>query len=113
MTTRTTHFLLTLAFVASACGEKIEPVQLQPECPLDPVTWDGQAGAVFAQYCTQCHSSEVGGSDRNGAPASINFNTFDEALPIAKLADKSSGEGSSMPPSDPRPTAAERKIIHC
>jgi hypothetical protein len=43
------------------------------------VTYDGNEGVraqIFAPNCLGCHSSTLSGSARNGAPASVNFNTY-------------------------------------
>ena len=66
---------------------------------VDPV-YDGLNGIkakVFATNCLSCHSSTLTGSARNGAPDSLNFDTYEAA--VANAADALSEEnGGTMPP---------------
>ena len=68
-------------------------------------------------YCTRCHSSALVGAARNGAPSDHNFDTLanihDTAL---EHIDEEAAAGpdhvnTSMPPSGPRPTEAERQKL--
>jgi len=48
---------------------------------IEPV-YDGEDGIramVFETNCLGCHSSELTGADRNGAPAGADFDTYSEA----------------------------------
>jgi uncharacterized membrane protein len=40
------------------------------------VTWNNWGDGFFTTYCRSCHSATA--PDRNGAPESVNFDTFDE-----------------------------------
>ena len=45
--------------------------------------YDGENGIraqVFSSNCLFCHSSELTGSQRNGAPSSVNWDTYDDAV---------------------------------
>lgn len=72
---------LVLAFVVSmGCGDKYGPaggggVDAGP-CG---VTYDGQIKGLLDSNCIRCHSSTRQGSDRSGAPAEVNFDTFEAA----------------------------------
>ena len=46
-------------------------------CEAAPdLTWSNWGDGFFANYCRACHSANV--EDRWGAPADINFDTFEE-----------------------------------
>lgn len=45
---------------------------------------DGIREKIFAPYCLSCHSSNLADSARNGAPASVNLDTYEAALPNAE-----------------------------
>jgi hypothetical protein len=67
---------------------------------IDPV-YEGPNGIraqVFATNCLACHSSELTGPDRNGAPPEINFDTYAATLPNAERAMVRAVEEMSMPP---------------
>ncbi len=51
---------------------------------------------LFAS-CTGCHSSTLEGADRNGAPADINYDTYDAAVQNAEHGLDEVEEGA-MPP---------------
>ena len=48
--------------------------------------------------CTNCHSSEREGIERNGAPPSLNFNTYEGAAPAAPRMVVQVSMGSMPPP---------------
>jgi cytochrome c5 len=66
---------------------------------IDPV-YEGANGIrekVFATNCLACHSSDLTGAARNGAPSSVNYDTYEETVPNADLAIAEMNEGA-MPP---------------
>lgn len=68
---------------------------------IDPV-YEGANGIkakVFATNCLACHASSVTGSARNGAPGSLDFDTYEAAVANAVGA-ISEVSGGGMPPSD-------------
>ncbi|NOQ15455.1 MAG: hypothetical protein GQ581_00170 [Methyloprofundus sp.] len=68
---------------------------------IDPV-YDGDNGIranVFASNCLACHSSELTGSQRNGAPSNVNWDTYSVALAKADRAVVRAVDRMSMPPS--------------
>lgn len=87
-------------------------------CPTDSsLTYDSFARDFMEDYCTRCHSSALVGAARNGAPSDHNFDTLanihDTAL---EHIDEEAAAGpdhvnTSMPPSGPRPTEAERQKL--
>jgi len=69
---------------------------------IDPV-YDGPNGIrerVFATNCLACHSSELTGPARNGAPSNINWDTYAAARPNADRAIVRAVELMTMPPDD-------------
>jgi uncharacterized membrane protein len=97
-----------------ACGEKIDAVQPLGDggCGSATVTYEGQARAIFAQHCTRCHSLAKAGGDRNGAPASVNFDSFAEAAKSAELA-LARAQNGIMPPSGSKVPPAELQTLGC
>lgn len=64
-----------------------------------PVTYDGDMRPqVFAPVCMNCHDSGKTGGDRNGAPTSVNFDTYAAALAKADRGN-TRAQAVTMPPS--------------
>jgi uncharacterized membrane protein len=113
-----TALLLSLAamLLATGCGDKIDPVHEGDSGACSsgtPVTWANQMQSFFARYCTSCHSSQLGGTARNGAPPTVNWDTYAAAFASGDRADVRAGMGTTMPPSPPMPSQAERDLLHC
>ena len=60
---------------------------------------DGIRAQVFATNCLACHSSELSGAQRNGAPSAVNYDTFSAASEKADRAVARAVELLTMPPS--------------
>ena len=41
---------------------------------------------VFSKICLHCHDSNLSGSSRNGAPSTVNFDTYESAKASAQSA---------------------------
>ena len=86
-------------------------------CPTTQTLTFGNFGKAFMQsYCLRCHSKDVTGEKREGAPADHNFDTVDEIRGLAEHIDELAGAGPNavnaiMPEGDPRPSEAERKKL--
>src|SRR5688572_22067721 len=66
--------LFTLLLGLAACGDKYGR-----DCSsVGPVTY-AQVQEVFDAHCTRCHSSTLTGGDRQNAPASVNYDNYDDA----------------------------------
>ncbi|MEM7019593.1 MAG: hypothetical protein AAF512_19935, partial [Pseudomonadota bacterium] len=68
---------------------------------IEPV-FDGDNGIrarIFAGSCLGCHSSTLSGINRNGAPAGINFDTFEAAMQSGERAVARGAISMTMPPS--------------
>jgi hypothetical protein len=82
-----------------------------PAFAIDPV-YEGPNGIranVFATDCLGCHTSHLTGSARNGAPADVNFDTYEATLPNAEHAIVAAVEQRSMPPSTSGPSLNEEQ----
>jgi uncharacterized membrane protein len=79
------------------------------------VTYANFAKDFFSKYCLRCHSSKVTGTARMMAPPDHNFDTLAAIELLTKHIDQKAAAGKvtneAMPPSDPKPTLAERKKL--
>jgi uncharacterized membrane protein len=87
-------------------------------CPTgSTLNYESFGSHFMMSYCTRCHSSSVTGDKRQGAPSDHNLDTLDNIHAIeAEHIDEQAAAGPSavntlMPPSDPRPTEAERRQL--
>ena len=86
-------------------------------CPTDnPPTYEDFAKGFAESYCTRCHSSEKTGDERQGAPLDHDFDTEAGFLKHADHVDERAAAGPDavntlMPPSNPKPTEAERRKL--
>lgn len=96
--------VLTLALVpiAIACGSESSDVS---DDSADPIDCDAEVVpgyselSIFADVCTHCHSSDLEGPDRNGAPSTLNFDTYESASEaIARILGQV--KTGHMPPAD-------------
>jgi uncharacterized membrane protein len=109
----------SLVLLAAGCGgeDEEEGSETGSTCPADSTLTYESFGAPFMEaYCTRCHSSDVAVPDRGGAPTDVNFDTLDGILAEADEIDELAAAGpdsvnSQMPPSDPRPSEAERRQL--
>ncbi|BCG65466.1 MAG: hypothetical protein methR_P3305 [Methyloprofundus sp.] len=60
---------------------------------------DGIRAKVFATNCLACHSSELTGGSRNGAPSNVDFDTYAEAVAHGMQAVNRAVMLGNMPPS--------------
>lgn len=77
---------------------RLEPISEDPLCDEAPiVTWSSWGEGFVIGSCQACHSSTS--TDREGAPADVNFDTRDEVLARkARILERSTGDSPSMPP---------------
>jgi len=82
------------------------------DCERDPpVSWDNYAHGFVTRYCTSCHSSQLAGADRSGAPAGLDLDS--EAAVRAyggAIRANTLGDDPSMPPGG-GPDAAELSLL--
>jgi hypothetical protein len=70
----------------------------------------------FQSYCARCHSSTLSGPQRNGAPAGLDWDSLEAVRTHAEEINEEAGVtggnvNTSMPPSDPRPSAEDRRKL--
>lgn len=92
----------TLGLLAGACGEKLDPVQERDASGLTP-TWCEDVQPIVESRCLGCHSVTRTGSQRNGAPIGVNFDTYEDASRLATAMDDVIQSGF-MPPPGPLPS---------
>jgi uncharacterized membrane protein len=107
------RWLLILAL--AACTP--QGVFTESDCPTDVTmrpTYASFGSAFFTSYCLACHSTTKSGTDRNGAPATIDFDTESLVRDNTSDIDKQAAFGPKsqneiMPPDGhPKPSASER-----
>jgi uncharacterized membrane protein len=84
-----------------------------PDSDLDYVTFGRE---FMIDYCTSCHSSDLTGVARNGAPEGYDFDTLEGILAEMAEIDEWAAAGpaainTAMPPSAPIPTEDERRQL--
>jgi hypothetical protein len=62
------------------------------------VTYSDDVKVILDESCIRCHASTKSGSARDGAPTSVNLDTYESAKASAKRSN-SVIQGGSMPPS--------------
>ena len=91
---------------STACGSKMDPVQLGDDDNATPTATtevvgydvrDSHVAPLLGEHCTGCHASNVLGADRIGAPASVNLDTYDDASIHAERSNIRIQDGT-MPP---------------
>ena len=81
-------------------------------CRRDPpLTWDSFGRALMTRQCTPCHSSLLPADQREGAPPTINFDTYQDVLDHAdRIAATAVPDDGTMPPGG-GPSAEERAML--
>lgn len=111
----------TVSVALGGCGSDdptAEPKPTGSTCPTgSTLTYETFGRHFMETYCTRCHSSAVKGDQRQGAPDDHNFDTLENihATEFEHI-DQQAAAGPNavntvMPPSDPRPSEAERKQL--
>lgn len=96
------------------CGDKQDPVeQLEDTSDVGfdgPVTYCQHVKPVLQNRCTSCHDSTKTGTDRSGAPAAVNFDTYDLTIQSRDGANSRIQNGT-MPPGSGGLPADERALF--
>lgn len=124
--------IVLLGLLLAACSSSSTGTPTEAVCPTpDPgtPTWEDFGMKFMADYCTDCHSSTLSHSQRNGAPLYHDFDTIDDVLNFPDHIDEQAGAGpaatnTEMPPKRcpstpggsldrdcPQPTQAEREKL--
>jgi len=102
------------------CGAEPAPLFGKPTgstCPDgSTLTYDSFGRDFMETYCTRCHSSELVGDARMGAPSFHDFDTRFGIEAVSDHIDETTAAGPAavnlgMPPVDPRPTLDERRRL--
>lgn len=81
------------------------------DCPPEgtELTYDNFGQAYFAQHCLSCHSAEVTGTAREGAPPTVDFDSLQQIRMRLQTIDR---RRHDMPPSGhPQPTGDEQRKL--
>lgn len=81
------------------CGDKIDPIQSLNTSRFSgiTVTYENDIKSIMTAYCLRCHSVSNQGADRNGAPADVNFDSYQDVTANAERASTKISAGT-MPP---------------
>ncbi len=104
--------VVVVAFAVAACGGEVTDDAPAPDaswssvyerpCPDGSVlTWESFGGPFLRNWCTGCHSADVAGAARYGAPAGVDFDTPAAARAWRERIWLRAGDGNAtMPPAD-------------
>jgi hypothetical protein len=87
------------------------------ECPPgSTLTYETFGKAFMDDYCVRCHSTELEGTARSGAPEGHDFDMLAGILLVAEHIDEYAAAGpdavnTKMPPTEPRPTEEQRMLL--
>ena len=117
-----THGLLLAALLLASqmghggCGgdDEIFGPPTESTCPEgSTLTYNNFGKNFMTKYCTRCHSSELIGADRQGAPTFHDFDTLYGIKAVSNHIDETTAAGPAavndgMPIDGPSPTKDER-----
>lgn len=82
-----------------------------PDLCADAPTYTNDIAAIAAEHCLGCHSTDLQGPARNGAPASLNWDDYATLEPnISAFADAITAGRMPQRPNPPVP-AAQRMLV--
>ena len=111
---------LAAAFMlfTAACGDPLFGPPTQSACPPggSTLTYEGFGKPFMEEFCTDCHSSQLTGKDRHGAPSFHDFDTLFGIKAVHEHIDETAAAGpaatnDSMPPKTPKPTLEQRRLL--
>jgi hypothetical protein len=113
-----TRTWILMLFAVAACGDPVFGPPTESACPPDStLTYEGFGQPFMEKYCTDCHSSELRGDKRHGAPSFHDFDTLFGIKAVADHIDETAAAGpaatnTGMPPDgEPKPTLTERRQL--
>ena len=86
-------------------------------CPSTPtLTYENFGMEFFASFCVRCHSETPEDGSRHGAPRGLDWDEIETVRLHAETIDAMaaagpSGVNTTMPPSEPFPTSAQRRDL--
>ncbi len=75
------------------------------------LTYENFAQDFFSSYCARCHSSELSGADRNGAPVGRDWDQLEVIRQFPDSIRNRTFEQANMPTSAPFPSDEERQQL--
>lgn len=108
---------LAVLFLAGCPEESVFGPPTETVCPTgSPLTYDNFGKSFMESYCTRCHSSELVGSQRQGAPSFHDFDSLFGIKAVSMHIDETTGSGpaatnTGMPPDGAKPSKAEREML--
>jgi len=103
--------------LAGCTSQSVFGPPTQSECPPESLlTYENFGKPFMEEYCTKCHSSELRGAARMGAPTFHDFDTVFGIRAVADHVDETTGSGPAatnlgMPPEGPYPVLTERRQL--
>lgn len=83
--------------------------------PANPPSYSTDIAPILASRCLSCHSVEVRGPNRQGAPRDSNYDTYEEVVAKAEgIVDRAVSDSQPMPPRTsglPKLTSGERLLL--
>lgn len=101
---------LGVALGLGACGEKRDPFQSGLGDVEGAVTYEEHVRALLERHCTRCHASDRAGGERQGAPADVNLDTYEDAVEHVDRANVRI-QSDTMPPGGGELTDDERALF--
>ncbi len=100
---------LALALSTSACGDDGGS---SIDCAESTLTFANFGEPFIIANCRTCHSEDPG-TDRRGAPSSVNWDTLEQVQSLSDRMLARAGNGTSMPPSTAPafPSDADRALL--
>lgn len=86
-------------------------------CPSEQtLTYENFGRPFLETYCTRCHGMNPPDGSRHGAPVGLDWDVLELVREHAERIDRLAAAGPSatnttMPPSEPRPSVAERRQL--
>lgn len=114
--------LAVLVVAAAGCPATDQPLVFGPPTgavcpPTSTLTWESFGQGFMESYCTRCHSSELVGAQRHGAPSFHDVDTVYGVRAIREHIDETTAAGpdavnTGMPePGYPQPTLEQRQLL--
>ena len=80
------------------------------------LTYNNFGKQFVESYCTKCHATDKVGDAREGAPKGHDFDNLGGIKGVSEHIDEVAASGpaatnETMPPSEPKPTLAERQML--
>ena len=116
--TRAVALALAIGLLAGCPADSIWGPPTETECPPGgtSLTYTDFGKPFMENYCTRCHSSELVGTARKGAPSFHDFDSLFGIKAVSMHIDETTGSGpaatnTGMPPDGAKPTKAEREML--